>query len=84
MSTASAATVAPVLASNATAALPDANRSAMIPEPITAAASSNDPRPSAASRCRRFTAVDPAQASGRWHPDAAGASGGRSRQWEDS
>jgi hypothetical protein len=43
------ATVAPVLAINAMPRLPPARRSAMIPEPTTVAARSNDPRPSASS-----------------------------------
>jgi hypothetical protein len=46
------ATVAAVLASNATARLPPASRSATIPEPITVAANSIDPRPSATSAPR--------------------------------
>jgi hypothetical protein len=45
----SAATDAIVFASNATARFPPANRSAMMPEPITAAASSVDPNPSASN-----------------------------------
>ena len=45
MSTASAATVANVFASNATATFPPASRSAMIPEPMTAAASTSEPTP---------------------------------------
>ena len=45
-----AATVAPVLAMSATAKFPAARRSAMIPEPITVAASSNEPKPSATIR----------------------------------
>ena len=44
------ATVAPVFAMSATARFPAASRSAMIPEPITVAASSNEPKPSAARR----------------------------------
>lgn len=44
-----AATVAPVLAINATAAFPAESRSAMMPEPMTAAASRSDPKPSANS-----------------------------------
>src|SRR5271170_6145255 len=51
---ASTATVATVFASNATARLPPASRSAMIPEPITVAAKSIEPRPSAKS-LRRTT-----------------------------
>ncbi len=47
MRTASAATVAAVFASNATAAFPPARLSAMIPEPMTAAANSVAPRNSA-------------------------------------
>src|SRR5580704_1389905 len=44
------ATVAPVLAMSATAKFPAERLSAMIPEPITVAASSSEPRPSAARR----------------------------------
>src|SRR5271163_2020767 len=50
---ASTATVAPVLAINATARLPPARRSAMIPEPTTVAARSSDPSPSAGSLLAR-------------------------------
>lgn len=50
MSTARVATVAPVLASSATAAFPPASRSAMIPEPMTAAQSSSAPNDSAKRR----------------------------------
>lgn len=46
---ASAKTVAAVLASNTMARLPPANRSPMIPEPTTAAASSSEPSPSASN-----------------------------------
>src|ERR1700722_13030657 len=44
------ATVAPVFAMSATAKFPAASRSAMIPEPITVAASRSEPKPSAAMR----------------------------------
>src|SRR6202007_2472606 len=50
----SAAPVAIVFASNANATLPFASRSAMIPEPITAATSNNVPRNSAVRRLGRL------------------------------
>src|SRR5271155_638855 len=48
----STAIVAAVFASNATARFPPASRSAIIPEPITVAAKSMDPKPSATSARR--------------------------------
>src|SRR5207248_10522260 len=50
ISVASTATVAPVFARSATAALPPASRSAMTPEPTTVAASRSDPIASADRR----------------------------------
>src|SRR6202035_3228793 len=52
MSVASTATVAAVFASNATARFPPARRWAIMPEPITVAARSIDPKPSATSTRR--------------------------------
>src|SRR5690242_870775 len=53
MSVASTATVAPVFASKAIATLPPARRSAMTPEPTTAAVRSSEPIASALSRWRK-------------------------------
>src|ERR1700722_414051 len=55
ISVASTATVAAVFASSATARLPPASRSAMMPDPITVAAKSIEPKPSAASARRSMS-----------------------------
>ena len=72
-SAASAATVAPVFASNATATFPPAKRSAMIPEPTTVAARRTEPTPSAVRRRIRLMRLLPTTASYRSRRDAPAA-----------
>jgi hypothetical protein len=49
--------VAPVLANNATAVFPAANRSAMTPEPMTVAASKSEPSASANTRRMSYASL---------------------------
>src|SRR5580658_6900172 len=72
MSAKSAPPVAMALASNATAALPAARRSAMMPEPTTAASSKPVPMASAAARRRMPRVMAMTSRSSRGAPDRVG------------